>query len=265
MVDSFKSIYDYGFRAKIDTFINDVFNRYNGTINICNPAVLLDINWTIRSGTIMGTSNNPNIVMLYPSIMIKYSTCEEDLLWCIITTIIHELYHIDQIIDYDRLLIDRIYHDQIECAAERMALEYCIFHMNEICEVYHLPSKLVNFVSALKNYRDSHIYQRKTYNDHIISICMEMVESNEYIDAIRLALADSNWSLIMLINKEYICIKDKTYHEDLAVVNKFIYNYALRFDLRCIRSGVDMDEVNRTCIIDININGQYDLCRLRRD
>ena len=102
----YTDIFDYVFYNTdiIKNFITEVFNYYNGKINIFSLAVLnIDLGW--YNGPWLGVTRFPNIVTVYPvsaacSVDNRRGMLFNDRLnmfkYYIIQTIVHELHHVDQ-------------------------------------------------------------------------------------------------------------------------------------------------------------------------
>ena len=84
-------------KNELNEFIYNVWNYYNGKINVIIPAILeIDYSYD-ESSTMVGIQYYPDLVIIYPIQMIKiFHNNIHLLLQSIIETIIHELYHIDQ-------------------------------------------------------------------------------------------------------------------------------------------------------------------------
>ena len=95
-----------------EDFIFKVFNYYNGRINAFNTPAVLSINW-VNYGTIAGSTRLPNIVEIKPMVVLSYILNKNQNLnyfyYYLLETIIHALFHVDQIIDYRRVRMDSKY------------------------------------------------------------------------------------------------------------------------------------------------------------
>lgn len=98
---------DIIYSNEINDFIIKVFNYYNGKINIINNKAILNINWKQSKESItMGDCTIPNVITIYPvCIMCDYN--DNELKMMIVETIVHELHHADQLLDY-RLIVDML-------------------------------------------------------------------------------------------------------------------------------------------------------------
>lgn len=104
-------------------FIQKVFNFYNGKINKSVRAVL-KINWAMPDEELWGTTLSSGIVMIYPVAIILSSANEEVLRYVLYETVIHELSHIDQIVDYNRYVVDDEYKASVEACVEKRVRDF---------------------------------------------------------------------------------------------------------------------------------------------
>lgn len=163
----------------INNFILNVFNFYNGKINTFNNAVL-DINWANLCGTSAGGySKLPNVVKVNPSNIIRYYNDEELIRFAIIETVIHELNHTDQRINYRRMIYDKQYCDHIEAACEYKTIIYIKTHAKDIEKIFGVNATNINLDRLLQYYRQYDCeYVYRTYLDHIYMCLTNMVIGN---------------------------------------------------------------------------------------
>lgn len=162
---------------EINDFIIKVFNYYNGKINPINKATL-DINWANLMGyNIGGYSRLPNIVIINPMVIIRFYNNDEFIIKVsIIETIIHELYHSDQLINYVLYASDVNYNKFIEHACEVQTALYIMGHTQEIYNIFgiNLNSNNIKDYNKYMAYWDlpGVRYQRRYYYDHIF-MCID--------------------------------------------------------------------------------------------
>ena len=215
----------------INNFTSDVFNHFNGRINLFNTPARLIIDWSLsQDKRVAGTSLLPNVITIYPSVILR--ECEYDfdsVNHQIIITILHELYHTDQYIDYPRMKVDPAYYQDIECAADTEAHLFIAQHALEIERLFGTRNfvnsrKIVNICSDLGFF--GHYYNRKTYQSHIMSIVRDMqneIESDLY-DKLEPILEDPNTTLEVIIedNSRFI-LKKKMDAMPLQQFNDILY------------------------------------------
>ena len=220
-------------QQQMNEFITNAFNYFNGRINIFNKARLI-INWcNMESSCTGGLTTNPNTVIIYPNVILRFSNNKYDFLVKLISVIIHELYHVDQFIIYDLMIYDKSYHDAIENSVEINSISYLYNHINEINKALNLDIVLcneeVNEYMCQYYINQSVYYHRKKYAEHLISVFMDMVSLSEY-ESIKdgvLALMNNPESLIKIsINGNELIVKDKAYLQDINILNDYLYyNY----------------------------------------
>ena len=217
---------------KITNFINKVFNYYNGKINTFSKAQLF-IEFVNKS-SIAATTKIPNIITVYPLSIIRYAKNEYDLYYLLLESIIHELYHIDQIIDYPRTMRDMYYMAQIECAVEEQTNIYLANHRQEIFEQFgidvYMNSKLINNISKFS----MGIYHRKRLPNHIIGILKEInsalpLNSKINMDELSFKIINTlNNNGIISLNFNNTIVKST---DNIDIFNYVIYNEYFKYEL----------------------------------
>ena len=199
---------------EINEFIIKVFNYYNGKINVINRAVL-DINWAnLYDSNTVGLSKLPNIVQINPNVIINhYDGDVEDIKLNILCTIIHELYHTDQLINYIFYTSDSNYARLIESACEIETNYYISSHTHEINNVFGLTIKYdrdSNDAFLKYWYIPGVRYQRRYYHDHIFmnidDICDFSVEASENVYNQLLNSINDRDDILLIINNDIIPI-----------------------------------------------------------
>lgn len=162
---------------EINDFIIKVFNYYNGKINVINKATL-DINWAnLMMCNAGGYSRLPNIVIVNPMVIYRFYNYNEFIIKAnIIETIIHELYHTDQLINYTLYISDVNYTRFIENACEIQTALYMIGHIQEIYNAFGIDLgqyDKIGYNKFMARYSLPGIrYQRRYYYDHIF-MCID--------------------------------------------------------------------------------------------
>lgn len=159
----------------IEKFIQYVFYYYNGKINIFNPA-RLTIEWAAKYKYFTdhaGYSRLPNSIIINPSVILKHSDDAPNFKYTIIETIIHELYHTDQIIAYNMLDVDENYRMAMESAVEMQTLIYLVNNKLELQENFGISADFSDSyfnrrIHELHQYRFP--YRRRRLSDHIFMI-----------------------------------------------------------------------------------------------
>lgn len=200
---------------EINDFIIKVFNYYNGKINVVNKATL-DINWCNLIGcNAGGYSRMPNIVVINPIIISRFYENEYNIKLCIIETIIHELYHTDQIINYTLYATDINYNKFIENSCELQTIIYIMGHIQEIYNIFGIYididrnayGKMLNYY-----YTPGISYQRIRFHDHVFAcidnLCSIGVEFGTQIYNAMVNAINNNRNIIIFINNEilHVCV-----------------------------------------------------------
>ena len=197
----------------IETFIRKVFNYYNGRINVINYPAILHVEWANLYGkTIAGHSYLPNNVVIYPMIIARYYQANTPQFYShIIETVIHELYHMDQIIDYNLTRYSEQYVDQIERAVETQTALYMLQNQQEIAENFgiYIDEDDIRFLlsSAQYAYTSYVPYRRKRYQDQLISLISDVgfpgVQHSVFENIMPLYRRLSIWQLNEFFNDNY--------------------------------------------------------------
>lgn len=191
---------------ELNDFIVDVFNYYNGKINMVNKAVL-KIDWARRTKE-LGISILPNIVTIYPRVAFNITSNISMLKINLLETIIHELYHTDQVIDYRLYAVDPVYKHNIETAVEVETATYIVQHRFEIARRFLVPTDNADITEYNLTLQYMYCnYYRRTWKHHIAMVISEFIGS-EYFNHLYNVLdryADTNGTVEVEINN--VCVK----------------------------------------------------------
>lgn len=253
-------------KKAINDFIYKVFNYYNGKINYFNKAIL-DIDWAeLNSISNAGTTRNPNLVTIFPKVIMRYNQQYDifNFYYAIIYTIIHELYHIDQIIDYIKMKNDIKYMEYIERAVETQTVIYISNHIKEISdnfgiEIYDNNSYFSNEIAYWNN---GYSYFRRKYDDHLIILLNEIIanaiNTKPLFDAIRYNILTNTGKISITINDFKILIQSDGILINVDDINRMLYEHYFKYDYR-YRTNVDINIQNKNNTNDINIIINTDL------
>ena len=193
---------------EINDFIIKVFNYYNGRINIINKAVL-DINWcNLIECPAGGYSKLPNIVIVNPMVILRFFNHDEfSIKMNIIETIIHELYHSDQLINYNLYMSDKNYNTFIENACEVQTFIYITGHLNEVSRLISenavCSCDKVQFDNVIRALDIPGVkYQRRYFYDHIFMCIDDICDLDKKISL-----------------KVYEFIKNNVINRDTIIIN----------------------------------------------
>ena len=225
-------------RDFIDRFIHSVFDFYNGKINIFNPAVLHIEYANLWNSPNGGTSRNPNIITIFPHVIERHvGSNQYNILYNIIVTIIHELYHTDQSISYLRMTYDIGYRNYIENVVEMSTYLYIANHQREIYENFGLIDR-TNYKDyyplIAPMFENGQLYQRRDYYTHMIYLLQEILyaEHHEMIDIFSKAFLDENSVIDIKINNLQFTLKDGLYCMPIIQLNEIMENEYFRYNLR---------------------------------
>jgi hypothetical protein len=229
----------------LNEFCYGVFNYYNGKINKINYPAVLQIEWAeLQGSTIAGASVNPNVVYLYPRVILRYVKShfddmrikQNELMCMIIETIIHELYHVDQIIDYPKMVMDDQYKTEIEQATELQTMTYIANHAQEIYDNFGVGVRPMSGIMGdlIPKYHAE--YHRRKYVDHVIVILKELMNGNEesMIEFIERIVRENfeayNGHIIIHAGDKSLIIQDGMYNASIDEINNFIWEHYYKYN-----------------------------------
>lgn len=222
----------YTNKEEVEYFIHKVFNFYNGKINICNPAAIY-IEWAdLLNSSNGGTTVNPNVIAIYPCVIEKFSNNRFHFFYLILETIIHELFHVDQIIDYIRMTYDDEYVKYIEYAVETQTALYMADHKQEICQEFGIDIQADQdfYKNLINRYSMGNTYHRKEYTSHLLCILKEILSCSrlfnlDYLfESIKHNLNTLTGTICIVINDARFVIQVDNKIATIEDVNSFFYN-----------------------------------------
>lgn len=246
-------------REIINDFITEVFSSFNGVVNPINMAVL-DINWANLINTNAGGySKMPNIVIINAAVILRYNDYDEQCVKsCIVETVIHELFHCDQIIDYRRYGSDADYTNYIEHACQVMTYLFMSTNMG-------LINRLLGFEIDPQIYKDclaywqvpGVYYARRTYLDHVYMCLTQLAYfSGEELEALYGTLVESFCSpnnFTIIINGRYIFVKKGYTFMSICNLNIMLKDYSCTGTIFSDWK-VETDGMDTTMYFDTKIN-----------
>lgn len=158
-------------RKQVEFMIYDIINTFNGRINKVNTDLVIDINWLNMYGSAAAAvSYPPNRITVYPMVIYRGWTDENHrvryLKPFIIETVLHEMSHQDQVLNYNKYSLNTDYKRFIEYSNQHNTVEFILENFDEICSRYDLTKEERDFFES-RMYNDlesteSAIYERKT-------------------------------------------------------------------------------------------------------
>ena len=219
-------------KNKANEFINKVFNYYNGKINTIVPAKLI-IKWNYMDNrTAIADTSSPNIIYVYPEKCYNISDKSEyDFYVIIVEAIIHELFHVDQVIDRYRSNYDMDYRQQIETAVEYQVVSYIMNNKDEIFEQFGIDLISVSdeiFKKTLEKIGKVK-YERRTYVTHLSCILSEFLGGcfDDYeilLNTIESFMNYKHGLLIISIDNTELKVQDDDNFISIDEINNFFYN-----------------------------------------
>lgn len=218
---------DLFYRTKEDAneFIQKAFDYFNGRVNKINYPAILHIDW-IPCFDVDGSCRLPNVITVYPSDLLEDYIDYDDFKIEIIKIIIHELFHIDQTIDYIRYIDDQDYSKYIEDAVESQTYLYIKSNMYEINKQFGLTIKNIECDNC-----NELLYSRRRYEGHL-SMILSICYFNDYDIESKMAMNEiinynintHTGSIKAIINNKEIMIQYRDYLVPIDQLNKFFYD-----------------------------------------
>lgn len=261
---AYKIVNYEAFKADTEQFCRAVFNYYNGRINKLNCPAMLMIEWAdLQSCTFAGVTSNPNIVRIYPKVIYRHANPNDpifSLRYMIVETVIHELYHIDQLLDFARLPMDPQYSKYIEDAVEVQTAIYISNHVQEIGEQFGLWIEPAggSFTNMIARFETGAHYNRKRYEDHVFMAIKEIISGvhDSIMDDIQLIIrsniADKVGSIkVQIGNGDIFVIQDGGYVAPIEQINQFLWDNYYKFSHRVGNVGASYEKTTRELVINI--------------
>lgn len=257
---------------EVNNFVISVFNYYNGKINVINPAEL-DVDFLAYRGTnAAGDFKLPDIVQVHTGTMWTIANNINEFRSLVVHTIIHELYHVDQVIDTFRLPGgdgDRKYRGFIEDNNEFMASSYVLQHQKEIHDLFGVVFNKFEINRYKRTYNEligCTRYERVTYITHLIQMLESYMQfKKETKDSIMEAFNRLDSFFAIRVNDNFIVVKNYRILTPIMLINRFFWENVFCKDIITISisDAVEEDEDGYTYVIRIEITDAYDnMCRI---
>ena len=256
---------------KIEEFIERVFGYYNGRINIVNPAELMVDYFERKSERSCDDHGLPNIVQLHAGFIWRTESSVNAFKSEVVYTLIHELYHVDQRVEFYRLIGkyggDMQYRKYIEDSNDFMAVSYILGHLNEIHNLFGVvfnQNELEYYHDIYNSLITAPMYQRITYEDYIIQVIEGMFRMSDEVRVhIYSILNTENTVMYISINDNYFLLKNYRYRASMDMINAFFYNNMYQYDIFNLHARETMVEYDYCTkyVLEIDLDGNYNMCK----
>lgn len=256
-------------------FCSKVYDVLNGGINTVIPSVELTFD-VDRDSTTVGSSlmcvTNIYLYNILENIS-KHQYTQEQINGILILAVAHELSHIDQEIDFTRLLYaqnDYPYRVYIEAANNKRTLKYIQKNKDKLYKIFgyfSVPREIAFHdymaqVDALKSYgiirsEDDLVYnQCKSIQDKILNMCnalfgtdvVRMYYTQRNIKSIEIKILNEHRVLL----KEYTVIDDNVFDMDKETIKDF--SLVMNSNIKMIRTA-SIGFVNNTLNLILLLKG----------
>lgn len=264
------SILDYRYGKKyVEALIQKAFFYYNGKINIFNNPMELIINWTSCRGTnqnghVCGMYTTPNRIVIHPYEITKIGNGINGVMEVVVVeTIIHELYHADQEF-HVHIKNEEYKYSFVELPVDAMTYYYMQIHKIEICRLFHIPIKIMNY--KLDGYLKEYLhlvfrYRRRTLYSHIIMILENLIQDQAAIKHINHEMnkiyQKENSSIIIELNGYVLNVKTGNIFATVYEINSF-------FSIGNVWKNISVDDVSYgdVYILYIEVDDYNRLCKI---
>lgn len=271
-------------RFEIECFINKVFYYYNGRINTCNDRCRLFINWCNFSATGCGARfMQPNIINVFPMVAARWQNeqqldadaleYENGYKIILIESIIHELYHADQV------AIRGCYEEyQVECPVITETTLYIANHQNEIYNVFGVVVDM-DFTKISSIIPQIYVpYERKTPILHVISTVSEVLFGqvdliDKFIKAMQAVIYAKSGQVDLVLLPTGYGVDDAIFFElidgesetlcNIYEFNNYVYEYFCHaLERKCVVDIKSYEEDNYHMVIASDIVLRNPICTI---
>ena len=256
----------------LEDYICMVFNYFNGRINTVNPAVLT-IDWAgkyYHQRSYAAYTILPNRVFFNPMVILRYCPQGQYLRFRIVEFMIHELFHVDQVVQYKRMF-DKDYINNIESAVEKQTVAYMKSHMEELkmhLGIY-VDDGCMEYLDAVMKYNNqfTHPYEKINLADHLWSIIDQFtlvnVDTTDLREAINYAISNDYYVYATIKGIDYR-LRSKGDNDAMVIndINSLFYNV---YDgVIAIKGATEVDvyEAIESLIIKLDFNTCRSMCQI---
>jgi len=230
-------------RDKIMRVINGIVNYAEPLICLVNRHPIICVDWkpNLANNHICGESCNPCNVYIYPLNLFKlcnqFNWNESDYYIKLCEVVVHELYHINQYIDFYRVGTDKEYLDEIESQVDACVYYFMHTHINDIIEIItintnmNIDNTMEEFdIDYFNNYLNGN-YNIRYFGNHIKSLLTELGVEEEDVNIVLNSIIVSQKYYIE-INGDIIPIKNNGVYYSIDDINecaRSIFNYKYNY------------------------------------
>ena len=246
-------------RKEVEDFIHKVFNYYNGRINRIIPS-FINIEWALYDITTMGITYTSKTVTIYPMVIAKYSKGNKHFKLNIIMSIIHELYHVNQYIEYSQMHYRKDFENSVEFPVEFMTWCYITNHEYEIATLSggctYNDNTLNSCISIYSAFKYGY-YRIRSIDDYIFTVVDDILRSrsdynaNDFKPIFYECINKQDVSLS--INDNNIIVKSNGVYNDIQEIQKFVYNNYSMYKYRENVKGCINEYDDGSIIIQLSI------------
>ena len=252
-------------RWMVNEFIEKIFNFYNGKINRFNTA-RLHIEWAnLYNSTIGGQTMNPDIVYIFPTVLMRQFTDPYFFWFNTLVSTIHELFHIDQDINFLQMSNPE-YCRLIESAVEIETYLYIANHQIEIAQNIGFQDRTppdIYYPSIASTFETGRLYKRRNYFSHCLNMIRQMmfITDNDITREFTSKFHDPQSIINIKINNCFFTLKDKMQCMPIQQLNDIMYNEFFKYtlqsssiDLYNMDDNITLLEINPQCT---NLMGKF--------
>lgn len=256
-------------KKRVEEFANNVFNYYNGRINVFNYPATMEIEWAeLWDRDTGGIYLDPNRIILHPNVIKRYYHDEYAFYYNILISIIHELHHVDQEIYCIKMMNDREYYDYIERSVETESYLWVANHQTEIEQNFGFRDVISynQYDNVIKHFETGRMYKRRNYFTHCLIILKSILytEQHELLDVFTAVFKNPISRIDIIFNNETtICLKDGLNCCPVAQLNSIFRYYIFDYLLRSVKTNYKIKDNN--LIIKFDAIGRNIMCKFIKE
>ena len=218
---------------------NKVMKIINGIVNYAEPLICLvnrhptvHIDWKFDADIpfVAGECGNPCDIYVYPMNLLAianyYNWSIEKYYGELCGTIIHELFHINQYVDYLKSAYNADYAKMVEDSVDAYTTFFIASHIGDILDIVGCDIEIPYDERAYAKYQNS-VYNIRYFGNHIKSLLLELgVSEEDANNTINCIISSQKYHIE--VNGDIIPIKINGVYYNIDEINECarkIYNY----------------------------------------
>ena len=226
--------------ADLNHFATNVFDYYDGKINLFNRHCNVILDWNGDGSGVLGSYSIPNTVILRMQNIVDNSEDETSFKYRCVYVIIHELFHADEFkLSNQDYYADNDIMYNVEQAVEGMTFDYIMNNLKDfdMFGVERWPTHRINYFLRPYRYYTEYIpYRRTNYANHIFFVIDSVIKSKDDAMYIANSLFDEDvYKIEVNLNNgstftnNHIDIKTRRMLTNIYMLNTFFYESFFKY------------------------------------